>query len=101
MFISHVGIAPSTGKLVKDSVGMDGLFIEYRVEAYDDPYTIAATPELSDVYENAPALFDVGAVSEKDASAKTYTPDLGPSVKGPNVGSAASTVSVVLTLALR
>jgi hypothetical protein len=65
------------------------------------PELITATAELSDVYENAPELSDVGAVSEKDASDKTYTPDFGPSVNVvPNIGSAAFTVRVVLTLPL-
>jgi hypothetical protein len=59
--------------------------------------TITATPELSDVYENAPELSDVGAVSEKDASANEYAPDFGPSVNVPNVG-ANPTVSNELTL---
>jgi hypothetical protein len=61
---------------------------------------IVATPELSDVYVNAPELLDVGAVIEKDASDNTYTPDFGPSVNAPKVGSAAFTVRVVLTLEL-
>jgi regulator of RNase E activity RraA len=60
-----------------------------------------ATAELSDVYVNEPALLDVGAVSEKDASANTYDPNLGPRMNGPNVGGMAFTVSTVLTLALR
>ena len=53
------------------------------------------------MYENVPALLDEGAVSEKEASANTYDPNLGPRVNGPNVGSAAFTVRIVLTLALR
>jgi hypothetical protein len=57
-----------------------------------------ATAELSDVYVNDPALLDVGAVSEKDASANTYDPDLGPRMNGPNVGRPALTVSVLLVL---
>jgi hypothetical protein len=52
---------------------------------------------LSDVYENAPELLDVGGVNEKDASANTYAPDFGPSVNAPKVGRIAFTVRVVLT----
>jgi hypothetical protein len=101
IFISQVGIAPRIGKLVRDNVRLAGDVMEYSVS--DDAGTItAATPELSDVYENAPELSDVGAVREKDASAKRYDPIFGPRVNVvPKVGSIAFTVSVVLTVALR
>jgi hypothetical protein len=72
--------------------------MEYNVDG--DGTITAATPELSDVYENDPELSDVGAVSENDTSANIYAPDFGPSVNVPKVGSNAFTVSVVLTLAL-
>jgi hypothetical protein len=42
---------------------------------------------------------ELGAVKANEASANTYTPDLGPSVNVPSVGSIAFTVNVVLTLA--
>jgi hypothetical protein len=77
---------------------MAGLVMEYNA---DTEFVTVATPELSDVYENAPELSDVGAVREKDASANTYDPDFGPSVNVPNVGSIPLTVSVVLTLLVK
>jgi hypothetical protein len=100
ILISHVGIAPRIGKLVNDSVGMVGLVMEYSVDAnekLDGTLEIVATPELSEEYENVPALLDEGAVSEKNASAKTYDPNFGPSMNGPNVGFPAFTVTVVVT----
>jgi hypothetical protein len=84
IFISQVGIAPRIGKLVRDNVRLAGDVMEYSVA--DDGTITAATPELSDVYENAPELSDVGAVRENDASANTYRPDFGPSVNVPKVG---------------
>jgi len=73
--------------------------MEYNVGDIDTEVVTVATPELSDVYENAPELLDVGAVRENDASDKRYAPDFGPSVNVvPKVGSIAFTVRVVLTL---
>jgi hypothetical protein len=86
IFISHVGIAPKIGKFVKDNVRGAGLVIEYKVVPDCATLTIVATPELSDAYENAPELLDVGAVRENDTSANTYAPAFGPSVKVPKVG---------------
>jgi hypothetical protein len=98
IFISQVGIAPRIGKFVRDNVRLAGDVMEYSV-AGDDGNITAATPELSDVYENAPELSDVGAVRENDTSANTYAPDFGPSVNVvPKVGSIPFTVRVVLTL---
>jgi hypothetical protein len=97
IFISQVGIAPRIGKLVRDNVRLAGDVMEYSVSG-DDGTITAATPELSDVYENAPELSDVGAVRENDTSANRYAPAFGPSVNVPNVGSIAFTVRVVLTL---
>jgi hypothetical protein len=70
------------------SVYPDATLASYRATKLDDLklYLIIATAELSDVNENAPKLFDVGAVSENEASVNTYAPDFGPSVNVPNVG---------------
>jgi hypothetical protein len=95
IFISQVGIAPRIGKLVRDNVRLAGDVMEYNTGVGT---ITAATPELSDVYENAPELLDVGAVRENDTSANRYVPDFGPSVNVPKVGGIAFTVRVVLTL---
>ena len=101
IFISQVGIAPRIGKLVNAVAGYTGVGVVMEYNVPDDGTITAATPELSDVYENDPELSDVGAVSENDTSANRYAPDFGPSVNVPKVGSNSFTVSVVLTLALR